>query len=464
MRVLFIDPPVPEGERSPERVFGCTYGHYPIPNIFLLTAAAVLEADGHEVEYRDCPAEESEWDELPRILAGGYDAFVLYSVNLSMDLDSRARKEMRKAAPEAIIASIGPAPTYYSDSFLDDERCYAVTGEPERGLARLLRDPESCDPVIDSEFVEELDALPYPARHLLRRQLYFNPKFRHQGKRGSFTALITSRGCPYQCSYCVPNSLSFARELSHRSACGSKPPWRPRSADDVAREIEQLQREGYTHVSIIDDEFAIQSQRAAKIAGALGEADITWGCLARADSIDSQLAKTMAESGCEYVDVGLESFDQEVLDDIGKGCTVERMVEGVRILAEAGIGVKLNILIGSSPKETLESVRDTVRRAIGLKPDSIMFGICNPFPGTVFYRQALARGYFVRGDYYPVDVQRESTISLPHMSKEVLEREVRRANRRFFLSPRFIFRNLHRLLSPASFLRGLRALWKKLAP
>jgi radical SAM superfamily enzyme YgiQ (UPF0313 family) len=477
LRILFLDPPT-GGARVPERVFGCTYGHYPIPNIFLLTAAAVLERRGHDVTYVDAPsAGWTENDVEAYLEENAYDAYVLYSVNLSRKLDHAVRKRLRRLSPEGIIVSIGPAPTYYTDEFLDDDGSFAVRGEPDLALADLLQDPDHPENVpgvsylrrgesthVPAELIEDLDSLPHPARHLLDRNLYYNPKFRSSGGRGTFTAVLTSRGCPYRCVYCVPNSLSFSREIECRRAEGAKPPWRARSASDVLAELEELSREGYRRISFIDDEFTIDKARVIEICRGMSGLGMVWGCLSRPDSMDDELAREMAAAGCSYVDVGVESLDQEVLDDIKKDIEVEEIHEGIACLKRAGIRAKLNILMGSSPLETLDSLRRTVDEAIRMHPDSIMFGICNPFPGTVSYDTALERGYFVKGDYYPVDVQRESTVSLPHLSKQTLEREVRRANRKFFLSPRFILRNLGRLSSPSYLLRGIRALWKKLAP
>ncbi|MBD3370596.1 radical SAM protein [Candidatus Fermentibacteria bacterium] len=477
MRILFLDPPT-GGGRVPERVFGCTYGHYPIPNIFLLTAAAVLEGRGHEVRYIDAPsAGLTESDIQAHLRENPYQAYVLYSVNLSRELDAEVRRKLREVSPESVIVSIGPAPTYYTNEFLDDGRSFAIRGEPDLALADLLEDPDHPEKVpgasylraggpthVPAELIVDLDFLPHPARHLLDRGLYYNPKFRSSGGRGAYTAVLTSRGCPYQCVYCVPNSLSFSREIECRRAKGTKPPWRARSASDVLEELRELSEDGYARISFIDDEFTIDKQRVMEICRGLSGLGMVWGCLSRPDSVDDQLAREMAAAGCSYVDVGVESLDQEVLDDINKNIEVEEIHQGIACLKRAGIRAKLNILLGSSPLETLDSLRHTVDEAIRMRPDSIMFGICNPFPGTVSYQTALERSYFVKGDYYPVDVQRESTVCLPHLSKQTLEREVRRANRKFFLSPRFILRNLGRISSPSYLIRGIKAMWKKLAP
>ncbi|MBN2585752.1 MAG: radical SAM protein [Candidatus Fermentibacteraceae bacterium] len=476
MRVTFVDSPIQRGERVPERVFGCTYGLYPIPNIFLLYSAATLEKAGHEAAYINCPQSGIGLNEFQRYLKDDQsDAYVFYSVNLSREVDRRARSIIRRIRGGDIpIVSIGPAPTYYVMDFLDDGNTFVIRGEPELVLPRLLERRSDPSELAGVSFLREgelasndaappvtdLDSLPYPARHLLKPGDYFNPKFRDCG--GLFTAVLTSRGCPYRCVFCVPNSLSFSRELEYRKEFGRKPPYRARSAGSVVDEFRMLKEEGYSCISIIDDEFVIDRQRTVEICAGIAGLGITWGCLARADSIDGELAGIMSDAGCEYVDIGVESLDQRILDDIRKDIDADTIRNSVSSLRESGIFTKLNILLGSSPLENRTSVRNTVDAAIAMRPDSIMFSICNPFPGTELYHIAMEKGYFHSGDYYPVDVQKSSTVSLPMISRHELERELRRANRRFFLSPALIARNLWRLRHPAGFLRVLNVLRKKL--
>ena len=97
-----------------------------------------------------------------------------------------------------------------------------------------------------------------------------------------------------------------------------------------------------------------------------------------------------------------------------------------------------------------------------LDVDQVMFSITSPFPGTEFYDLAKQNGWFANGDYHPVDVQKEAITSFPRLSKYELEREVLRANRRFFLSPRFIRKNLHRFKTYKDFKAASVALYRKL--
>ena len=105
-----------------------------------------------------------------------------------------------------------------------------------------------------------------------------------------------------------------------------------------------------------------------------------------------------------------------------------------------------------------------MRKTIELDPDVVMFGVCNPFPGTPYWDYARERGLLLNPEYRPVDVQRASTVRLPHLTPEELVRAVRRANRRFYLRPGLILRNLFKARSLGDLARGAGAFWRKMRP
>lgn len=472
MKVVFLIPPPLPGERPAERVFGCTYELYPFPPLPILYAAAAVRAAGHE----------------PCVVAGspgsiGGDCCVIHAVNLSREADSAAHAGLRlERGPDFPIVFTGPGPSWEPERYARDARTFVLRGEVEESLPALLgelaagRTPDAAAfpgltvrgpagkivagpprPVIG-----DLDSLPVPARDLVDRDACFNPKL---GTR-PFTAVLSSRGCPHRCRYCVPNAMSFARELEGRRLApdGRKPPVRLRSAGNVIAELAALAREGYRAVSFIDDEFVWSADRTEEICAALARLQLRWGCLARPDYIDERVAAALAAARCRYVDLGVESFVQAILDDVGKDLKVEETERAVRLLKRSGVPVKLNVLVGASALETRETIEETVRRVIDLDPDAAMFGVCNPFPGTAYWEVAQREGLLVESEYRPVDVQRASTVRLPHLSPEELVRAVRSANRRFYLRPRLILRNVLKSGSPGDLLRGAGAFWRKMRP
>lgn len=474
-------PYVPVGERVVERMFGCNYDLYPMPNIFVLYASSMLESAGFEVSYIDAPLDGWTEEQFRNFIRDdSSSAYVVYSVLLAKRLDMDAHKLIRQIKPDIPMVYAGPAPTDDPAFFLHDENSYVVRGEPELTLVDLMKlianvsgkpgkDQVLSIPGISilsdgqvqnspsGGVIENLDALPHPARHLVDSSKYFSPKL----GTSPVTEMITSRGCNARCIYCVPCSLSFARELEYKKTHDRKPPVRMRSEENVIEEIDLIAKDGIKGVSIIDDQFLWGEKRTAAIANAFKRHNIAWGCLARADMVTEPIAKILSKTNCKYIDLGVESFNPAILEYIQKGVSVEQTENAIRMLKKHGVFVKANILLGSSPLETRETVKQTVKRAIELGIDSIMVGSTNPFPGTQFYELAKKNGWFIKGDYYPSDPQREWVIEYPNFSRQDMDEMLRWANRKFFFRFGFFVRQIYRLKNPVDFVKTVRTFYKK---
>ncbi len=478
MKITFIDPPNFLEKKNIERVFGCTYSHYPIPNIFVLQAAAVLEEASLDAKYIDAPILKWNLKDALKFLSNDVsDVYCFYTVNLSKKLDLSFSEKIRAIYPEKLIIFFGPSPTYEPDDFLRDENRSVVRGEPAlrfKELAGCLLNNKdyrsikgvsylSAGKIIHNEMmpiIEDLDRLPFPARNiLLLRERYYNPKLNHR----PFTAAISSRGCPYQCRYCVPCSLSFARELENKRFTGDKPAVRMRSSQNVTEEISLLKKQGYKAISFLDDQFIWDIPRLEVIAGHLALHKITWGCLARADRINDDAAKILSKTGCVYIDIGVESFQQNILDDIHKDMKVEQCMDAVSVLEKHKVNYKLNILLGASPLETKETIRNNLEVIKKIRPYAVMFSICNPFPGTEFWDIAKNNNWLVNQEYRAVDVQKGSTINYPHLTKNNLEKEARILNLRFYFSFYFLSTAIKRaVMHPRDIINGIVSLSRKI--
>ncbi len=212
----------------------------------------------------------------------------------------------------------------------------------------------------------------------------------------------------------------------------------------------------------MDDNFIWNEERTAAICEIMRRHNMVWGCQARADAITEPIARMLSESNCRYVDVGVESFNEDILKYIHKGETAEDIYRAVGLLRKYKVPVKLNVLIGSSPLETRETVRDTLRQAKKVGADQVMFNIVSPFPGTEYYRICKENGWLATDDYVPTDVQRESILNLPNLSSREMEKLLFRNNIGFFLSPRFIVRQLGRFRSLSELREAFKALKIKL--
>jgi Fe-S oxidoreductase len=493
MRITFIVPPSLDGELPAERTAGCTRLVYPMPNIYELIVAAVLEKE-RDVRYHDFVLEDEDETHLERFLAeDNSDCYMLWCVNLSLETDLKTIQHIRAYHPEAWIVTMGPGVTYYTKKLLVDERVVVVRGEPELTVKELIGeitgktneintenfckiDSEDCAECITNikgisylkegkvynnparEVIKDLDNLPFPARHFIEKYTFTNPKL----KLNPYTTVLTSRNCPYKCIYCVPSSLTFAREIEFKKDNTRKPPISYRSVENVIEELDMLAAKGYRAITFIDDNFITTTKRLRPICECVKKHGFKWGCQARADAITEEVAIILRDANCGFVDLGVESFNDDILEYIKKGITSEQIYAGIGWLKKYNVPVKLNILIGTSPLETKETIKDTLRKAKALNVSQVMFNIVAPFPGTEFYELARENGWIEGGDYTPTDVQHRSILNYPNLSGREMEKMLFRNNVSFFLRPSFIIKNIGKFGSFADFKIALKALRRKL--
>ncbi|MDR3252452.1 MAG: B12-binding domain-containing radical SAM protein [Tannerella sp.] len=475
MRITFITPPALDGELPAERTAGCTRLVYNMPNIYELIVVAVLERS-HDVRRKDFVLENETPKAMEQFLANDdSDCYMLWCVNLSLATDIEAINIIRRYHPSKRIIAMGPGVTYYTDKLLVDEHVIVVRGEPEltvdelvgklareedfsetRGLTYLRDGKAWHNP--SRELLKDLDTLPFPARHFIEQFTFTNPKL----KKHPYTTVLTSRNCPFKCIYCVPSSLTFAREIEYKRDFNRKPPVSCRSVGNVVAELDMLAAKGYRAIAFIDDNFITTAARLRGICEGVKKHGFSWGCQARVDAINEEKAQILADAKCEFVDFGVESFDDGILKYVKKGITREDIYRSINLLKKYGVPVKLNILIGTSPLETKETVKDTLRRTKELKVSQVMFNIVAPFPGTEFYDIARENGWIVGGDYTPTDVQHHSILNYPDLSSSEMEKMLFRNNIRFYLRPSFILQNIGRFGSFEDFKIALKAVKRKL--
>lgn len=476
MKVCFLVPPVVIGDLPAERSSGCTHVVYPTPNIYELQVAACVREAKHQIQYLDCVnGKIAISDFLDSQKQNPSDVYAIWTVNLSIENDVEVVKQLRRVVPNSFVVFLGPGANYYTDIAHVDDRTIVVHGEPEMTLIDLLdalQNNADLSEINGLSYVKngqtirtpmralmkDLDSLPFPARDLVASVEYRNPKL----KLTPYTTMVTSRNCPFHCIYCVPSSLTFAREIEYKHYFGKKPPISFRSVEKVREEIAYLHSCGVRAIGFMDDNFIWNEKRTKAICDALKEYEIVWGCQARVDAITEPIAKMLGESGCRYVDLGVESFYEKILEYVHKGITRQQIYAAIHWLQKYGVPVKLNILIGTSPLETKETIKETIREARKLDVDQLMINIVSPFPETELYDLAIENGWIKGGKYVPTDVQRNSILNYPHLSAKEMEHLLFVSNLKYFLSPRFVWKQIWRFRSWKDFTHALRTLKIKL--
>ncbi len=459
MKITFLTPPPLDKKLAAERIFGCNYGLYSQPNIFILYPATILKNAGYAVKVKDFTTENTtKKDFIEFLKKDDSQIYVFYTVFLSKKTDNMAKKMVRKYRKGSKVIFIGTEPTANPRDFIDGKDVFVIRGESEGTILELVKSIGSKKiknvkgisyydrKVINNKSrppIENLDKVPIPDRTLIDRNKYYNPKF-----PGPFTIMLTSRGCFGQCTYCVPNSQSFAREIEYKKTYKCKPAVRMRSAEDVNKELKILKEQGYKSIYFVDDQFVWGEKRMIKIARALKKYGFKWGALARADMLlNEKIIKALGESGCEFIDIGVESFDQRILDDIKKGEKVEMYYKAVEILKKYGIEPEINVLLAASPLETKETIENTLSEVKRLKCRYVLISICTPFPHTEFNKLAKKHGWMVGKEYKPLDPIRNAQVSYPHLNKKELEEIIRKAYKEFYFRPRIIISELFRVRS-----------------
>lgn len=476
LTIEFLVPPVVIGKQPAERSSGCTHVVYATPNIYELQVASCVREAGFSVRYTDCINHHKDikkW--LSEECQQPARVYVIWTVNLSIENDLESVRQLHNVLPDTKVVLLGPGSTYFGSKYPMDDNTVVVLGEPEQTLVELLSKWNEKEEWKDTEgigywqdgvyhrtamrpLMKDLDMLPFPARDLVADIEYRNPKL----KVTPYATMVTSRNCPFRCIYCVPSSLTFAREIEYKAHYHRKPPISFRSVEKVAEEVDFLAAQGIRAIGLMDDNFIWNEQRTVAICEALRRNHIVWGCQARVDAITENIARVLGESGCLYVDLGVESFNDDILNYIRKGITSGQIYEAIRLLQKHKVPVKLNILIGTSPLETKQTIRDTIRKAKQLHVDQLMINIVSPFPGTEFYQMALDNGWIKNGEYVPTDVQRNSILNYPHLSSDEMERLLFQSNISYFLSPGFVWTQLRRFRSWKDFRHALQTLKVKL--
>jgi anaerobic magnesium-protoporphyrin IX monomethyl ester cyclase len=220
--------------------------------------------------------------------------------------------------------------------------------------------------------IDNLDKLPVPARHLLPLSRYH--------ALGAACSVISSRGCPYNCIFCTTPRM-YGRKVRFRQPVL------------VVDEIEVMHREyGFNQINIVDDTFTLNRPHATELCRDLirRRLPITWSVFSRVDTMTPELLNLMREAGCTCMLFGVESGNEEVLQNIRKGITPEKVRNGVKMATEAGIGSFASFILGL-PGETPETASETLDFAIDLAErwgTQFGFHYLSPFPGTDLFDQA----------------------------------------------------------------------------
>jgi radical SAM superfamily enzyme YgiQ (UPF0313 family) len=434
-----------------------------MPPLGIMSIAAYLEARGAEVAILDCHARPAPLEETVSLILAQAPDVVGFSCTTSSFLDGyRLAEVIKERAPGIITVFGGAHACSVGVGLLDSYPAidYLVIGEGEQTMHELVsaafkgvesipgvgfrRDSRG---VLSSvrDNIADLDSLPFPAYHLLAG-------FPHRYNLALFsyptapnTSIISSRGCPYRCSYCD-------RSVFHQG-------FRFNSAAYMHDHLAFLNREyGIRHVFFYDDLFTFDRARVEEFCRLLrtSRLPVTYNCVARLEHVDRELVELLKNSGCWQVNFGIESGDPEVLKKHRKFMALDDVHRKLLMVKDAGMRVKGLFMVGL-PGEDEPAIRRTIDYALSLPLDEINVTKFTPFPGAPVYRDIREHGEFTE-DWPAMNCV--NFVFIPHgMTKERLAELYNEFISRFYRRTRIHLGYLRMLWkSPHSiykFLKGL---------
>ncbi len=283
----------------------------------------------------------------------------------------------------------------------------------------------------DRPFVADLDDLPLPLYERLPLRDYLMPLI-----KGPFCFIVTSRGCPAGCTYCIKH-VSYG------------PTMRLRSPAKLLEEIQVLYGQGVRHIHMYADLFTVNHDQVVGLCRAILDSGlkITWTCNSRVDFVDREMLRLMARSGCFYIAWGLESANREILAHARKGVDADRARQSLAWAREAGIKNWGYFIIGL-PGETEATIKETIAFSKTLPLDIALFHIAAPYPGTPFFHEVVKNRWFRPGvRWEEVDMDESTVLDYPGLPADRLEYWQKRAFREWAMRPGPIMTYLKMLLS-----------------
>jgi radical SAM superfamily enzyme YgiQ (UPF0313 family) len=280
--------------------------------------------------------------------------------------------------------------------------------------------------------------LPFPARDLLPLDSYFSIGIRKK----PHATMITSRGCPYNCNFCVNHSVLGKR-------------FRYRSVENVIKEIDELVSKFHVReIDIIDDNFTLIPERAEKICDELIKRryDLIWklGNGIRADRINEQLIRKMKDAGCYLIAFGVESGNPEILKGINKGETLEDIKKAVRLCKKYGIETEGFFIIGNLG-DNEKTIQETINFAKKLDLNIAQFQVFIPIPGSEYTKLIEKEGKVFAKSWSDYGAFKKPIFQHQSLTPELMERMQKKAYRDYYLRPKMILKKIMEIRSPRQF-------------
>jgi anaerobic magnesium-protoporphyrin IX monomethyl ester cyclase len=433
--VTLVNPLMPSGAT----------GHLPFALLGLGYLAAVLEKNQYEVDVIDCQVLKLSHEEFRSEIGKRQPDIVgITSTTLTYKSGLQMAKIAKEVYPNCLTVMGGPHVTFWDDKALQEcpELDVIVRREGENTLLELVQRVEagkSFHDVLgityrkdgktvrtpDRPYIENLDELPFPARHLWPME--------RLREYEDILYLAASRGCVFWCEFCATVRMH-----------GRK--FRMRSPKNVVDELEFLHKTyGVDKFTFCDDAFTVDQARIEELCREITDRKlkIQWNCGTRVDMVTRELLAKMKDAGCISVWFGVESGSQQVLDAMKKGITTSQTMRVIGWVRELGLKPVPNVILGF-PGETKSSAWKTIKFVEKISPDDVAFyNVATPFPGTPMYDMVKENGWLRVTDFDKYDTTKP-VFETPWLSMKELGKLHEAAFHHFYLRPGYFLHNFRK--------------------
>jgi anaerobic magnesium-protoporphyrin IX monomethyl ester cyclase len=441
-KFFLLYPPISKKERYSTEIGNAGGEQIPL-GIYCL--AAYIREKGYTVTVVDAEAENLTTEVIvEQIREFKPDYIGISSTTVAFHRALEVSKEIKSVFPESIIILGGPHVTSNAQHALSfKEFDFGVLGEGETTLMELLATIEDKGDLgkvkgigyLDNgkltlthprDYMKDLDSLPFPAYDLIKNIDFYTPPPSNY-KALPVIAMITTRGCPNQCTFCDKNVFGTT--------------YREISAEKVFEQIKSLyERYHFKEIAFVDDTFMINRKRLFRLFELLDQENIHfyWTCMSRVNIVDLEFLKYIKSKGCWHISFGIESGNRDILKLIKKNITLEQIKNAINWCHQVGIKTKGFFIIGH-PSDTLETIDATIKFACSLKLDDIVTTINTPIPGSPQYAFIKEYGHFDETDWSQFNYWRPVFVPAG-LTQEILLKKHQEIYRRFYLRPRILWR------------------------
>jgi radical SAM superfamily enzyme YgiQ (UPF0313 family) len=372
-------------------------------------------------------------------------------------------KLIKKIMPSTKVILGGTHTHLFPDETINlDGVDFALMGEAEFSFAKFLKNFHSLqaneipgfiyrdknDKIVKNDFVplDDLDGITFPERNILNIKHYNS--LLHKGALS--TTIVSSRGCPFRCSFCD-------RPLSPITSR-----FRYRSAKNVVDEICECKELGINDFLFYDDTFTVNRKRVLEICDEIlnRNIEIRWDIRTRVDTVDEEMLKMLKRAGCVAIHYGVEAGNDKILEVINKGFTVNKVKEIFKMTKKVGIETLAYFMIGL-PSETKADIQDSFDLAKELSPNYVHYTIFSPYPGTELYYLGLEKGIIKKDLWKEFSKKPEEGFKIPvweeNLTRDELYAIIVKFYKSFYLRPRYVLSQSLKVKSKEELIKKARA-------